>query len=187
MLKTYDVSDCVVQALLGHDLTDIDYHLYGAGRAIAFIRMASDAIQHLGLEQKVAEYHAYAGISSARTAIDATASWLRLALSLQMNPSPAVDLHKVAYQSKVIAKAPALKLYLEALSDLAGIVDKHRQRAQHREGLALGYVASETEGEWYLYPKGLSKKTYRVRLVDILDSWADNIEENLCAMIQAIT
>ena len=56
--------------------------------------------------QKVAEYHAYAGISAARTAIDAAASWLKMVLKLNFPSGNRVDLSKKEFRSEV-AKAQA--------------------------------------------------------------------------------
>ena len=43
----------------------VDYFLYGAGRALGFMRMAAYALDEPYSSQKVAEYHAYTGISAA--------------------------------------------------------------------------------------------------------------------------
>ena len=75
-MPSYDVPAWIIQALYDNgELTDASYHLYGAGRALTFVRMAADTLEPLANDDKIfAEYHAYAGISAARTAIDATAS-----------------------------------------------------------------------------------------------------------------
>lgn len=99
-------------------------------------------------------------------------------------------------------------MYVKALAELATKIDEHRQRAQHREGLAIRYKFSRNSKHltgWYLSPKGLSgdhaplaprfffplggwylaplglsgDHTADLRLVDLLNGWANEIEENL--------
>ena len=97
-MRSSEIPTCIIEFLAMKvddcDWTDADYHLYGAGRAVAFVRMSADALDSLGNDQKVAEYHTYCGISAARTAIDATASWLRLELGLGIRSLVQVDLKK---------------------------------------------------------------------------------------------
>lgn len=196
LVQGQDIPDCVVQALLKTvdtkgKLTDADYHLAGAGRALAFTRMAADALAVLGNEQRVAEYHAYAGISAARTAIDATASWLRLALEVQVKSLSQVDLKRKDYEKKVIEKLPTLKPYTQALGNLAQVIDEHRQRAQHREGLALRFHSTGEKvvhpGGWYLQPLGSSASGKTdIRLVDLLSNWEKSIEQNVCLMVTEV-
>lgn len=75
-MKVYDVPDCIVDFMKHRDIVDSDYLLYGSGRALGWLRMSADTIESLPNELKEAEYHGYAGISAARTAIDALANWL---------------------------------------------------------------------------------------------------------------
>lgn len=79
-MKEFEIPECIVKALSKkNNLVDADFHLVGVGRAIAFVRMAASVLETFGHESlRIAEYHAYAGISASRTAIDATSSWLRL-------------------------------------------------------------------------------------------------------------
>jgi hypothetical protein len=191
-MPSYDVPTWTVQALCEQgELTDASYHLYGAGRALTFVRMAADTLETLANEQandqKAAEYHAYAGISGARTAIDAAASWLRVELSLG-RPLTGIDFHKKPYRNKVVQKKPDLEAHVQALGNLAASIDKHRQRAQHREGLALRFHSPGSTvahpGGWYLAPKGIGEPgTNDLRLADLLQRWADQIEQNVCAMV----
>lgn len=96
-LKSYDVPDCVVAYLRGEDLVPRHYYAYGAGRALQWIRMAADALDGLqvktmvDMERKPAEYHAYAGISAARTSIDALANCLNQHFKVGLSGT-AVDL-----------------------------------------------------------------------------------------------
>ena len=90
-MKTFDVPDWMVGPFVTNGVSENDYYLYGAGRALGFARMAAYALddpnydtETIGHPLKVAEYHAYTGISAARTAIDATASWCNVVL----NPNP---------------------------------------------------------------------------------------------------
>ena len=68
------------------------------------------------------------------------------------------------------------------------MMNEHRQRAQHREGLALRFHSCGTKlahpGGWCLAPQGIDEPgTNDLRLPDLLQSWADEIEENIRAMV----
>ena len=194
-MRTSDIPTCIVDALSisakQGGLTDDDYHLAGAGRAIAFVRMSAEALDSLNNDQRVAEYHAYCGISAARTAIDATASWLRLELEVDIKSLSYVDLKKDAYREKILGKRPDLGESVEPLSQLASEIDQHRQRAQHREGLALIFHSPGTvvvhAGGWYLAPDGLSRpRSGDIHLVDMLQLWATNIENRICWLLDSL-
>jgi len=58
------------------DLVDADYHLAGSARDLGFVKIAADELDEVGNELGIAEYHAFAGVSGARAAVDAAASWL---------------------------------------------------------------------------------------------------------------
>ena len=78
---------------------------YG-GRALVFVRMAADALENHRLETGpheifIAQYHAYAGISVAITAIDATATWLNEELDLRLKPGQNVSVGYHAFRRKV--------------------------------------------------------------------------------------
>ena len=130
---------------------------------------------------KVAEYHAYTGISAARTAIDATASWCNRILHLGVAQGPQLNLRLKDFQDKVSKASPEVVTYIQALADLVGEIDKHRNRAQHREGLAISYHMDSQKlghpGGWYLAISG--DQTADLRLVYLLNGWADEIEDNL--------
>src|SRR5438105_248586 len=100
--------------------------------------MAADALDRSGASvvgnQRVAEYHAYAGVSACRTAIDATANWLCILLP-SMAPGVGVDLTKLKFREKITAIRPRRWKQLERLGALASHIDPLRQAAQHREGL----------------------------------------------------
>ena len=191
-MQTHDIPDCILKALSKKgQLTDAQYHLAGAGRAIAFMRMAAHALENVDEDQRIAEYQAYTGISAARTSIDATASWLRLELSLEVSSLSQVDLKRKDYSKKVVGNKPGLESSAKYLGELAERIDEHRQRAQHREGLALIFHIAGTEvvhaGGWYLAPKGLSHpRTEDVRLTDLLRVWADRIEQDICSIVDVI-
>jgi hypothetical protein len=60
-------------------------------------------------------------------------------------------------------------------------IDKHRQRAQHREGLA---VVQYQPGGWYLAPDGIQNpRSDDLPLPQLLDGWADAIEAAVCDML----
>jgi len=183
MLKPHDVPECIVEAMLRHDITDEDKYLYGCGRAIAFIRMAAEALDELGNEQKVAEYHGYAGISAARTSIDAATNWLNIALGIKQKQSSALDIAKDGFYKNIVDRRPSIILYVDCLRSLAKEIDRQRQRAQHREGLGLWYYSS---GDWHLAEPNVPKNQYR-RIDSLLREWADTIEEQICRMIQVLS
>src|SRR5581483_9855755 len=111
---SYGIPDCILETLVERDWVDADYHLASSGRAIGWVRMAADRIEEAE-EQNVADYHAYAGVSSARTAIDAVASWLNVRLDLGMSGS-AVDLTKSKFLDKLCTKLrPEPMVHLESL------------------------------------------------------------------------
>jgi hypothetical protein len=66
---------CITRFMRHRDLVDADYHLNGVGRAIAYTRIAAQQLRNIR-GSEMADYHAYAGVSVARTAIDSMASWL---------------------------------------------------------------------------------------------------------------
>ena len=187
-MKTFNVPDWMVGPFVTNGVSENDYYLYRAGRALGFARMAAYALdapnydaETIGHPLKVAEYHAYTGISAARTAIDATASWCNVVLELGLKPGIQESLTKKAFRTKVSKASPGVTTYVQALGDLGEKIDEHRQRAQHREGLAISYHMDSQKlghpGGWYLAIGGYH--TVDLRLVDFLNGWADEIEENL--------
>ena len=150
---------------------------------MGFVRMAACALDEPYSSQEVGEYHAYTGISAARTAIDATAVWCNTTLHLGFAQSPELNLSRKDFQEKASMASPEVVTYVQALGDLGRKIDEHRQRAQHREGLAIRYKFSRNSKHltgWYLAPKRLSgDHTADLRLVDLLNGWAEEIEGNL--------
>ena len=189
-MKTFDVPDWVIAPFCKLGVFEDDYHLYGACRALGFVRMAAAALEKMGNSeeetdpQKVAEYHAYAGISAARTAIDAAASWLKMVLKLNFPSGNRVDLSKKEFRSEVANAQAEIGEYLQTLGCLGKEINDHRQRAQHREGLAIvRHLESEVSGHrggWYLAPEGVSHDPQgQLHLVELLNCWAKVIEINL--------
>jgi hypothetical protein len=68
---------CITQFMLNRDLVEADYHLNGVGRALSHVRVAAQQLRNTN-GREMADYHAYAGVSAARTSIDSMASWLNL-------------------------------------------------------------------------------------------------------------
>ena len=172
-------------------LSESDYHLHGAGRALGFVRMATCALAESYSGQEVGEYHAYTGISAARTAIDAIAVWFNTTLQLDVVQGPEINLSRKDFRKKVSKASLEVSTYVQALGTLGKQIDKHRQRAQHREGLAISpHMDSEQLGHpggWYLMPQGLSgDRTADLRLVDLLNGWANEIEDNLREILKVM-
>ena len=187
-MKTFDVPDWMIAPFVANRVSENDYFLYGAGRALGFVRMAAYALddpnydtETIGHPLKAAEYHAYTGISAARTAIDAIAVWCNRTLHLGVAQGPQLNLSRKDFQDKVSKASPEVATYVQTLGDLGRKIDEHRQRAQHREGLAFSYHMDSQKlghpGGWYLAIGG--DHTADLRLVDLLNGWADEIEENL--------
>ena len=172
-------------------LSEADFYLNGAGRALGFVRMATCALDEISKGQKVAEYHAYVGISAARTSIDATACWLEEILELQFPQRHQVNLSRPAFRKAISGVRPEISEYVKNLGDLGDQIDEHRNRAQHREGLAIithaGSEKSGHPGGWYLMPEGLSgDRADDVRLMDLLNGWADEIENNFREVLKVM-
>ena len=185
-MRVYDVPDCIVEFLARRDLVDSDYLLYGSGRALCWLKMSADAIKALPNEGKEAEYHAYAGISAARTAIDALANWMNAMQGLGSR-GLAVDFKKKPFKKLIEEHSPSLFSPATQLGDLAAEIDEHRQRAQHREGLALVFYNAEgtdAQGGWHLAPHGLQgARSTDIYLPDMLLGWSTTIEVQMCATI----
>ena len=182
-MKTFDVPDWMIAPFVANGVSENDYFLYGAGRALGFVRMAACALDEIPNDQKVAEYHAYTGISAARTAIDATASWLEKMLELQVARRYLVNPSRQEFREEVSQVRPEVSKYVKNLGDFGNQIDEHRQQAQHREGLAIRNKFSRKSPHlngWHLAPMGLSgDHTADLHLVDLLNGWADAIEDNL--------
>jgi len=181
-MKTYEVSPCITRAWQGRDLAEADNYLYAAGRAVTWVHMAADAVQ-VAQDLKLAEYHTYVGISAARSAIDAIASWLRVRLFPSDKQGTSIDLAKTGFRARLQpCVPPSVMASIETLGRIArDDVDIWRQRAQHREGIQP--ILRES-GAWYIAPLGLaSPHTEQVHLADLLKEWADRIEHELCKIL----
>lgn len=188
LMKSHGIPSCIVDYMSSRDIVESDYYLHGSGRAIGWVRMAADELAELGglplveSDQKVAEYHAYMGISAARTSIDAFAGWLNMELHLGVSAA-AVDLKKRRFRARVVEAAPSLTRSARRLGALARIIDRDRQRAQHREGSAI--LLYEAAG-WHL-TKGLqADRQLDKHLPTLLRAWADCIEHEACATVKVI-
>ena len=183
-MKTFDSPEWMIAPFLEHGISQYDYYLYGSGRALAFVRMAAYALDERPDDQKVAEYHAYTGISAARTAIDAIASWLNVQLQLSLSPSPQINLSRNDFRNKVLKVQALIKEQCQALGALGTTIDEHRQRAQHREGVAIIHYTDSKKtglpGGRHLVPKGLGGDRFDVlSLPNLLNGWASEIEAAL--------
>lgn len=183
MSSTYDIPECVIDYIKKRPrLKDEDYYLAGAGRALGWMRIAAAQLARSNdFELKLAEYHAYAGISAARTSIDAFANFLNCFFSIGFSPSPEIDLAKERFRNKIKAAEPRISADVDALARLAIQIDPHRQKVQHREGPALVRYSNE---QWYLAPQGLrGSRDADENLVDLLGRWADEIEFLFCNIV----
>lgn len=184
-MREHARSERIVRATREHNLTDTDYYLLGCGLAIAFAKMAADELDTLeSSRRRIAEYHAYAGVSAARTAIDAAANWLKSEFNIQSKPS-LVDFAKK--DSKFVKDLKGgvpegIVPCLERLGEFAEEIDKQRQRAQHREGLKLVFYVP---GGWHLIPVP-GTPDQGEHCATLLREWASAIEEQVCRIIDAL-
>jgi hypothetical protein len=189
MLIHFDMPECLVDAIKD-DVQRLGgkggwQYLRGCGMAISFVRMAAYALQTpMHINQRVVEYHAYTGISAARSAIDAMANWLNIQnRGQQAEPSARVDLNKAKYRNEVTERWPTLAHRFEELGELAANIDRYRQRVQHRSGVPLQYQVYHDDGKWCLAGQDRKKGECCVRL---LREWADVIECNICEITHLI-
>ena len=117
-MKTFDVPDWMIAPFVANGVSENDHFLYGAGRALGFVRMAACALDEIPNDQKVAEYHAYTGISAARTAIDATATWLEKMLELQVARRYLVNPSRTEFRDEVSQVRPEVSMYVKKLGRL---------------------------------------------------------------------
>ncbi len=162
-MKTFDVphsmSFYLSDRTKSSGFSESDNYLYGAGNALGFVRMAAFALYEPYSRPVVGEYHAYTGVSAARTAIDAFAVWCNSVLELGLKPGIQVSLTKSPFRNKISKALPEVATCVQALGDLGKEIDDHRQQAQHREGLAIRNKSSRKSPHlngWYLAPMGLS-------------------------------
>lgn len=75
--------------------------------------------------------------------------------------------------------------HLDHLNSIAvDEIDRHRQRAQHREGLA---VIRREPGGWYLAPDGIQgPHTEDLPLPELLSGWAAMIEAAVCDILASM-
>ena len=108
------------------------------------MKTVATALDQLENDLKEAEYHAYAGISSARTAIDSSAGWLNIALKAGQQHNSGLNLSRKDFRKRLLNKAPVICSQLIDLGVFGEEINQHRQGAQHREGLPLNYHAEST-------------------------------------------
>jgi hypothetical protein len=165
----------------GRPIVDQEFLLLGAGRDIAFVRMAADALEDSDSaerfdpagSQRSAEYHVYAGISAARSALDALSAWLNHELALGCTGA-AIDLNKRRFRERLRARRADIADALEPAATLVKEIDRDRQRVQHREGSALTrYVP----GVWHITDGLLAPRDNDRPIVELLRGWADRAEE----------
>ena len=182
-MQSYEAPEFIIAALVGRDLHEEQYYLFAAGQAMAFVRMAATALDDLGNEPRVAEYHAYAGVSAARTALDAAANWLRVALDMGIGPSPRIDFAKEGFRTRVRDARPEIAENVDTLGELARDIDPERQRAQHSEGLAMIFYNS---GDWYISQGPRDDPSNHRHCPTLLRCWADNIEAHFRNIVQVV-
>lgn len=182
-MHSHDPPGFIIDALRDHDLSDQDYYLYASGRALGFVRMAATALDELDNELKVAEYHAYAGVSAARSALDAAANWLRVALNMGIGPSTRIDFAKDKFRQWIGDACQEIAGDVNTLGVLAKQIDRERQRAQHREGLVMIFYNS---GDWYISQGPRDNPSNHKHCPTLMRDWANSIEIHLQGIVRAI-
>jgi hypothetical protein len=139
--------------MLKRDLVEADYHLNGVGRALSHVRIAAQQLRNTN-GREMADCYAFADVSAARTAFDSMASWLNLWSGVNRRSSGAVDLNNERFRRAVDPRIPQAMIASIDVVNRIGVdqIDQHRQRAQHREGLA---VIKYEPGGWYLAPEDI--------------------------------
>ena len=188
-MKTFDVPEWIIVPMQIEGVDESKGFLYGAGRALGFVKMARSELAILNVEHlKEAEYHAYCGISATRTAIDATACWLNSLLQIGQPNNSGLDICKSAFRAKVLDHScnsdGSLLEPINSLAELGNEIDDHRQKAQHREGALIEYHAesrslNHPEGWYLLTGEQNQAKQNSTLLVGLLDKWVYVIEKNL--------
>lgn len=102
---------------------------------------------------------------------------------MNQTPSAGIDLGNKRFRKEVDARIPQGMIALLDELNRIGVdqIDSHRQRAQHREGLA---VVKYEPGGWYLAPEGIQHpRANDLPLPESLEGWADAIEKAVCEML----
>ena len=181
-MKTYEVPCWMVCAWSGRES---GYHLYGSGRALGFVRMATNLLAGLGWKhQKEAEYHAYAGISAVRSAIDSAACWLNSELEVGQPHGPGLDLTKPAFRKKLTQKNSGLGDHIDSLGALGKQIAYPRNLMQHRGGSPVRFHAdseklNEKSGWFLISQDSLAGPESDLRLTKLLQDSAHHIEKDL--------
>ena len=187
-MNANDLPNCVARFVYHRDLVDADYHLFGSARDLGFVKVAADELDEMGNDLGIAEYHAFAGVSAARAAVDAAASWLNELDELGLRGTR-IDFKKEPFSRALLSRRPQLAQVAERLSGVLDQIDEFRQRAQHREGLALAFYATQPGGPtggWYLTRGLQSPRGEDQHLSTLLHSWARLIEEELCSIVTSM-
>ena len=103
-MKTFDAPEWMTAPFLTEGVSDSDFSCTGLAVHWDSSERPADALdaEDPSPEFKVAEYHTYTGISAARTAIDATASWLNQVLNWACLKGTESNLSRTAFQTKIL-------------------------------------------------------------------------------------
>jgi hypothetical protein len=194
---------CVVQFLRTKHWTDANRHIWPVflaqcGRSIARARLAAELFSTIEILE--ADYHAYAGVSSCRTALDAFARWLNGFLESPMPLSNPIAINVTRNDfKKAIGTALSTRghgsaiPHLDALKDLGDEIDIYRQLAQHRDGLFVrSYFGAFSPGQenvpdplrWRIAKPGEYEVTAKSEIaVNLIRRWTDAIEIQVCAIL----
>jgi hypothetical protein len=203
-MTKYDIPAVIIECMRGRDLWHADYYLNAAGRALSWMRIAADsiddlAIQEHGGDEKVAHYHTYAGVSAARTALDALANWLRFVFVVpdEFLPPHRIDFAEKDFRKHIVRLQPQTTEQVAKLMRLAKEIDPLRQLAQHREGVQVVYGVLQFQdawygkGRWYLRSRSLQsvrspKVQKELDVVLVLRRWAEEMEREIFELIRTI-
>jgi len=172
------VDPCVDEAVRKRDPGfqggDIADQLRQIQDAIGLMRTAAWFLERV-TSQDAASYHTHAGLSSAGSALEATAIWLRLELRLEVS-SVEVDLRRLEYRRKVVEQAPRLDSHMAAFGHLANAIDAWT--GKHL--LILKFDGQDRPRGWYFSVRK------RDHIANLFREWAGTIEKNVCGVAKLL-
>jgi hypothetical protein len=188
-----NVPDFIIELVVGKDVRPDFYYMCAAGQNLVFMEVAATHLEaDADLDHPEAAYHIYAGISAARSALDAASHWMRTTLSLPVSSLLACDLTKREFR-KLLRDAGQAQLAHEFSrhGDLFKRIDDYREMLQHREGLASMPVVYPSQRRVWAVPKDPSQGMNGIPLgfwevPELLRSWRLEIEGILRQIVSAV-
>jgi hypothetical protein len=176
----------IASFLQRRERTRSDYFLRHCGRSIVRIRIAADGLDSTAFIWE-ADYHAYAGVSSAYTAVDTFSNWLSSLLGLVWQRVTDVGLDKSEFRERVRERiSPAMYAHICELRTLLAAINPYRRPAIHREGLIVTRVSTSQRPQWTWSVWTQDQSRLGADFNDatgMLRNWADRLEASVGAAI----